>query len=104
MAVTKIAGNPLLTLFNAKTSILVRVGKIFLGSNWRTSVKRGGEGGTPLADKIHDIVYDSIANQKQAKPKPYYVQFQTTKMLQEITHRIKGIVPQKNFYRQNLIF
>ena len=81
----------LLILFNAKTSFLVRVGKICLGSNWRTSVKRGGEGGTPLADKIHDIVYDSIANQQQAKPKPYYVQFQTTKMLQEITFiELKG--------------
>ena len=84
----------LLILFNAKTSFLVFVGKICLGSNWRTSVKRGGERGTPLADKIHEIVFDSIANQQQAKPKPYYVQFQTTKMLQEITHRIKGIVPQ----------
>ena len=81
----------LLILFNAKTSFLVRVGKICLGSNWRTSVKRGGEGGTPLADKIHDIVYDSIANQQQAKPKPYYVQFQITKMLQEITFiELKG--------------
>ena len=64
MAVTKIAGNPLLTLFNAKTSFLACVGKNFSGLNWRTSVKRGGarEGGTPLADKIHEIVFYSIAN------------------------------------------
>ena len=93
MALTKIAGNPLLTLFNAKTLFLDCVGKEFSGLDWRTSVKRGGarEGGTPLADKIHEIVFDSIANQQQAKPKPYYVQFQTTKMLQEITFiELKG--------------